>query len=95
MPALTDEGVRGALVQAADSVPEVRRKGSYMSTMAELRGGLTEGQKAHAANLRLQLQRDLEQQVVMEISGMYGEFVFFILLLTSIFCHFANKLSLP
>ena len=34
-----------------------------MSTMAELRGGLTEGQRAHAANQRRQLQQDLEQQV--------------------------------
>ena len=63
MPALMDEGVRTALAHAGFSRTGSGARGSYMSTMEELRGGLTEGQKAHKARQRLQLQRDLEQQV--------------------------------
>ena len=63
MPALTDEGVRSALVHDQQREGANPRKGSYMSTMAELRGGLTDGQRAHAARQRQQLQLDLQQQV--------------------------------
>lgn len=63
MPALTDEGVRSALAHNEHREPRLQKKGSYMSTMTELRGGLTEGQRAHATRQRQQLQRDLEQQV--------------------------------
>jgi len=34
-----------------------------MSSMAELRGGLSDSQKEHAKQQRKQLQLDLEQQV--------------------------------
>ena len=67
MPALMDEGVRSALSHSSSKGAGGGRKGSYMSTMAELRGGLTEGQRAHAANQRRQLQQDLEQQVRTEV----------------------------
>ena len=63
MPALMDEGVRSALVHSETKMSAGSRKGSYMSTMTELRAGLTEGQRAHAAKQRQQLQQDLEQQV--------------------------------
>ena len=34
-----------------------------MSSMSELRGGLSEEQRRHAETLRQQLQRDLQEQV--------------------------------
>lgn len=58
-----DDGVRAAIFQTTGQKEGTSNKGMYMSSMAELRGGLSDAQTAHAAKQRALLRRDLEQQV--------------------------------
>ena len=68
MAALTlgGEGVHAAISGQSSVRPQKdspSAKPQFMSSMSELRGGLTETQRQHAARQREQLQRDLEEQV--------------------------------
>jgi len=59
--ALSHQGERPRGPAAIAMVPD---RSIYMSSMAELRGGLSEGQREHAKQQRKQLQLDLEQQAI-------------------------------
>lgn len=64
--AMNSDGVKAALQSDGPSTGQGQRKApkqGYMSSMAELRGGMTAVQWEHAAQQRLKLKQDLEQQV--------------------------------